>query len=125
MEVPLAACSVRWSGFTRRPMCEGGITLTSAPVSTRYCTLVVLSVTGNRRLVGRPETLVTASGQPDRFPTWHMGAGTFLLCHQSVRGTSRLCAHSETAIDVEMRVDDDNVESVTGADMGRYCGQER
>ena len=71
--------------------------------------------------MGRPETLVAASGRPDRFPTWCMGAGTFVLRHQSVHGTSRLCAHSEAAIDVETRVNDDGVESVTGADVGRYC----
>ena len=52
--------------------------LTSAPVSTRYCTLVFFSVTGNRRLVGRPETLVAGSGRPDRFPDMAHGGRHFL-----------------------------------------------
>ena len=51
------------------------MTLTSAPVSMRNRRPEVASGRNNRRLVGRPGSLVAASDWPDHFPTSGRVAG--------------------------------------------------
>ena len=66
-----------------------GITLTSAPVSTRNRRPLVRFVTKNRRLeLPRPVTLVAVNGWPGRFPTRHKAGCTCGLGCQIVYGTN-------------------------------------
>ena len=74
---------------------EGGMTLTSAPVSTRKRKQLVLSVMKNRRLGGRPEVLVANSTSPGRFPTKSRGMYTSGPCPQSGDGTSKVSVPGE------------------------------
>ena len=91
MEDPLSACKVRPSHRLRRAMRDGGITLTSAPVSTRYRVPETRSVIKKRRLTVGPGVLVAASNWPGRFPTGSRVGYICVPCHQSGDGTSRGC----------------------------------
>ena len=64
MEVLLTACKVKLSCLCARSVREGGITLTSEPVSIRKWVLEDLSVMWKRRLCVGPAVLVAASDWP-------------------------------------------------------------
>ena len=83
MEDPLTAYKVRPSHRLRRAMRDGGITLTSAPVSTRYRVLEARSIIKKRRLTVGPGMLVAASNWPGRFPTGSRVGYICVPCHQS------------------------------------------
>ena len=94
--VPYVAIGVRLTAWRLKLSCrcvrsmrEGGRTLTSAPVSTRNLKPDGRSVTYNRRLSGRPATLVVASGWPGRLtPLENMAICTSGRSHHICGGTS-------------------------------------
>ena len=69
MGEPLTARRPEQSCLFFRSVEDGGMTLTSAPVSMKNWQPEVVSVRNSRRLVGRPQSLIAASNWPDRFPT--------------------------------------------------------
>ena len=71
-----------------RSLGEGGITLTSAPVSTRKRVPEAKSWK-KRRLRGRPGSLVAASDWPGRFPTWSKAIDTCGHYHRTESDTSK------------------------------------
>ena len=75
MGEPLTARSPK-SCLCFRSAAVGGMTLTSAPVSTKKRRPVFLSEIYNRRLGKWPATLVAESERPSRFPPTCRGAGT-------------------------------------------------
>ena len=72
----------------RRSAGEGGMALTSDPVSMRKCVCVLQSLTKNWQLREGPGTPVTASIRPGSFPNC-MGPCTSGQLHRTCRGTSR------------------------------------
>ena len=84
----LAACREGPAGVEEWAPREGGMTLTSAPVSTRNLKPLAWSVTKNRRLHGRPAVLAAISTGPGRFPTRNMGGCIYGLFSGSGDGTS-------------------------------------
>ena len=75
-------------GEVRLPR-EGGITLTSAPVSTRKQKLLARSVIKNRRLDGWPEVLVADNTRPAHFPARNTARCTSWPCPRSDGDTCR------------------------------------
>lgn len=95
MDVPFAAKRFGRRILLRRSVWVGGITLTSAPLSTRKDTLVRLSVTNSRRdgLFWLP--LAQASESRWRFPGSCMASGNVLLPFQT-SGDTRNFRDEET-----------------------------
>lgn len=71
----LAACRVGPADMEALLQREGGITLTSAPVSTRKRKLLDRSFTINKRHGVEPLVLVAVSTSVRRFPTRNMASG--------------------------------------------------
>ena len=90
MGVPLAALSERLSVGSRLSALEGGITLTAAPVSTRYVSPLSLSLMCSRRLLKGPATFVAANGWPASFPETLWSKVVYSFC-QTCGDTNRGC----------------------------------
>ena len=88
MGVSFTAMRVSLSGERQRSVSDGGMALTSDPVSTRKYVCVLGSLTKNRRLRGGPATPVTASVRPGSFPNCTAPCTAGQL-HHTLCGTSR------------------------------------
>ena len=89
MDEPLTAQRPEQSCLLFLSVEDGGMTLTSAPVSMRNRRPELASVRKSRRLCGWPGLLISASDWPDRFPTSGKEVDTSLLHLQTFGGTSK------------------------------------
>ena len=113
MGVSFTAMRVSLSGERRRSAGEGGMALTSDPLSTRKRVCVLRSLTKNSRLREGPETPVAASVWPGSFPNC-TGPYTSGQLHRTWRGTSRGSLQEEGSVGKDSEGD--------GA--WRYCDDE-
>ena len=98
MGEPLTARRPEQSCLFFRLVEDGGMTLTSAPVSMRNRWPEVVSVRNSRRLVGRPGSLIAASDWPDRFPTSGRVAGISWHHLRIFGDTSRDCHRRQVCV---------------------------